>query len=528
MINTKKSIRWGVFAIPFCLTIAVIILNIVNGDAFNAAIMSITDFILDDFSWLFSIVVFACVILVILAYVSPFGKVRIGGRNAVPMLKLSDYIWIVMCTIMAAGILLWACAEPLIHYYSPPSSVEAESPAALQFAMKNLFLEWSFTPMCLYGLPAILFAFLFYNAKKKFSVGSMLYPCLKDNVIEKVSPAVDVICLLALVCGMAASMGSAVFLLSDGVSFLSNGGIASDPKIWIIVGVIIVAAFVTSAVTGVLKGIRFLSTTNAWIYLSLGLFVFLAGPTFYILNLTTESFGAYLSDFCRMNLFLSAGDGDKWAMWWPVFYWCNWMAWLPITATFLGKISKGYTIREAIRVLIVYPSAFSILWLGIFSSTAVYYELSGVGVYAASQNIGPAYATYTVLEQLPLTVLMIVVFLIIVFISFVTASDSNTSAMSSLCTGGLSDEDSESPTWLKIVWGTLIGATCLVFLIAFRSTDAIKYLSNLGGFPVVFLMLFFLGSFIKIMKNPKKYDVHKEDYDEDGNPIPSERLKAEY
>ena len=442
-------------------------------------------------------------------------------------LNMSNYVWIVLCTIMAAGILLWACAEPMYHYYGPPADIAPESAEAIDFLMKDIFLEWTFTPMCIYGVPAILFAFLFYNAKKDYSLGNMLYPTFSYDTAKKVSPVVDVICLLALVCGMAASMGSAVFLVTGGMSTLTNGGISSGALTWTIVGAVIVAAFVASAVSGVMKGIRILSTFNSRIYMALGLFVFLFGPTFYILSLIVEGFGAYLTDFAAQSLFLSVRNGDHWADWWPVFYWCNWMAWMPVTSAFLGRISRGYTVREAIRVIVVFPALFSVLWLGLFSGASLYYELNGAGINEAMTNGGTEFATYAVFQQMPIPTITIAVFLLIVFVSFVTASDSNTNAMSGLCTSGLTAEDTESPTWLKVVWGVTIGAMCIIFINAFQTTDALKYLSNLGGFPVVFFLIIISISFVKVMMNPKKYDTFQEDYDEYGRPLPSERLASE-
>ena len=198
MEGTKK-IRWGVFLIPWILSLVAIALNFVNGDLFNSVVMSITNFILEKFSWLFTVMSFTCVVLTVMAYFTPFGNVRIGGRKARSILKQSNYVWIVLCTIMAAGILLWACAEPMYHYYAPPAHVEAETPDAITFLMENIFLEWTFTPMCIYGMPAALFAFLFYNAKKEYSIGSMLYPAIKYEKAKKLSPAVDMLSLLGLV-----------------------------------------------------------------------------------------------------------------------------------------------------------------------------------------------------------------------------------------------------------------------------------------------------------------------------------------
>ena len=522
----SKKVKWGIFGIPWALCIITIILNFAAGESFNAGVMAITNFIFADFGWLFCLMSFICVVMIAIAYILPFGRVRIGGRKAKPVMKMSNYVYIVLCTIMAAGILLWACAEPMYHYYGPPAHVTPESSDAITFLMSDIFLEWTFTPMCIYGVPAILFAFLFYNCGKKYSVGSMLFPTLNDNMTEKVSPVVDVICLVALVCGMAASMGSAVFLIAEGGATLT-GAFTSGPAAWIIVAVLIVGAFVISAVSGVMKGIRILSTWNSRIYFELGAFVFVFGPTVFCLSNTVEGFGDYLTNFAKISLFHSVADGDAWAAWWPVFYWCNWMAWMPVTSTFLGRLSKGYTVREAIQVIVIWPALFSVGWLGLFSSASLYYEMNGAGINEAMTNNGTAAATYAVLQQMPISVITIAVFLVIVFLAIVTASDSNTNAMAGLCTGGLTQDDQESPTWLKVVWGATIGVMCIIFILAFQSTDALKYLSNLGGFPVVFLLIIIVFSFAKVIRNPYKYDLHKEDYDEHGQPIPSVRLKSE-
>ena len=175
----------------------------------------------------------------------------------------------------------------------------------------------------------------------------------------------------------------------------------------------------------------------------------------------------------------------------------------------------------------LFPSLFSVAWLGLFSSSSIYYELAGKGINDAMQAGGTASATYAVLQQLPVPIISITIFLAIVFVSFITASDSNTNAMAGLCTDGVTTDDSESPAWLKIVWGITIGVLCVIFIRAFQSTDALKYLSNLGGFPIVFLLIIIAVSFVKIMINPAKYDLRGEDYDEHGRPIPSKRLISE-
>ncbi len=192
----------------------------------------------------------------------------------------------------------------------------------------------------------------------------------------------------------------------------------------------------------------------------------------------------------------------------------------------MGKISKGFTVREVINVIFFIPALFSVAWIGLFSGTAINFELAGLGINGAMTAGGTEAATFAVLNNLPLSILTIPLFLFIVFVSFVTASDSNTNAMAGLCTNGLTADDTESPIILKVVWGVTLGILCLTAVCG-NGIDGIKELCNVGGFPATIFFVFFLAGWIKIMRNPAKYDTFKEDYDKDGNPIPSQRLPFE-
>ena len=125
--------------------------------------------------------------------------------------------------------------------------------------MDTMFLEWTLTPMCIYGLPAILFAFVFYNMKLPFSIGAMLAPAIGNERAKKLMPVVDVICLFALCTGMAASLGQGVLLLSGGIEDYSSGLLQSGMVLWFISTAVIVAMFIIAAATGVARGIRKLS-----------------------------------------------------------------------------------------------------------------------------------------------------------------------------------------------------------------------------------------------------------------------------
>lgn len=514
-ISTIKRIRWQIFLPPWLIAIAILMLNITNYDLFSRGMACVIQWILHHFSWLLNLTTFLCVIIVMIAYFSPLKNIRIGGAKSEPLLSYPNYIWVVLCTIMGSGLMLWACAEPMYHLYFPPANITAGacSGEAVMWAMENILLEWTFSPMALYALPTVLFGFVFYNMKKDFSIASMLIPALvhhdlpADSIARKLAPLVDSLCLFSLCMGMSASLGTGILLLAGGLEKITHGRIPSNQTVWVICGIAIVSVFVISASLGLMRGIRLLSKLNSYFYLVLGLFIFTFGPTSYLLDLCVESFGAYLSDFFKISLRTSAAWGDGWSQRWPTFYWCVWLAWMPASSVFLGRISRGYTIREVLNVVFMLPSFFSVVWLVIFSGTAIHFELTGKGIHAAMQAGGIAAATYAVLENMPLTALTVPLFLLVALLSYVTSADANTNAIAGLCTKGITTQDSEPSVVQKFIWGTTIGALSIIMLVAF-DIEGVKLLSYLGGFPSVFLMLLFMVGFVKIMMNPQKYDIY--------------------
>jgi choline-glycine betaine transporter len=523
--TVKLTLRKGVFFPPWLLLIAMVIVSLVNGDVFLAGLNAVTGWILNNFAWAFNLTVLACVITIIFIWFSPLGKVRIGGNKARPIMKFWDLAWITLCTIIAAGILFWACAEPMYHMYAPPAAagVQAGSAGSAIFAMKTMFLEWTWSPCAIYTVATILFAFVFYNMNQPYSMGSALVPVFGEKV-KRYNTVVDVICLFALVAGMAASLGTGTLTIGGGIE--NRFGIPSAPLSWGIIIAVIVTSFVASSISGVMRGIRMLSNINTKVYMVLIIFLLVFGPTAFMLNFTTESMGAYLRDFFSMSLMTGDIFQDSWAKSWPIFYWCNWLAWTPITAVFLGKILKGYTVRDAIKCNLVIPAVFGTIWIGLFATASIYYELNGIGLYDTLLDKGAEAVVYVVFEQLPLAVIVIPFYLFIVFISFVTAADSNTNAMAGLCTHGITVEEQESWPWLKVVWGVSIAVMTWI-LISFAGIDGIKAASNLGGFPNMFLVIIMIIGLWKIGINPRKYDVHKEDYDSSGRPIEVPQLPME-
>ena len=516
-----------VFWPPFLLLLAAIILNFIAPDSkdengkrvlgeFSKTVENANGWILENFGWLFSICAFLAVILCIVICItclwkSGFGNVRIGGRDAKPLMSLWNWFSITICTTIAIGILFWSTAEPIAHLTQPPSGLEPNSHEAAVFALSTMYLHWSFTPYALYCVASLMFAFAYYNMRQPFSLGSTVTPLFGKWSTGKGSYLIDAICLYSLVLGMAAALGSGILMLGGGLNDLF--GIASTTWVWAGIATAIVFTFIISSATGLMNGIRILSDVNTKLLVCLSLIPLVFGPTIFIFTLGGEALLDYVVNFFPRNLTMTqAKDGttsflvpDAWGKSWTVFYWAVWMAWAPITACFLGRIAYGRTVKEFMLINFIFPSLFGIAWMTIFSSTAIHQqmnfapELGLASLESVYNNLGAESVSYEVFKQFPIATVLIIFYMFSSFVCFVTSSDSNMSAMASISSTGISPENPEGNKWLKIVWGLTVGTVAWIMISFAGGVEGVKLLSNLGGFPAAFLELLIIASLLRVV-----------------------------
>jgi choline-glycine betaine transporter len=489
-----NKIRHLVFWPAFILLFTALVISVLFPKEFLETVSVLNKQLLQKFGSSFSVVVLLMVFTCILICCSPLGKIKIGGATATPLLNRWRLFSITLCTTIATGILFWGSAEPIYHFNSPPQSsgIVAGTEDAAVFAMSSVFLHWTFTPYAIYTVPTIAFALAFYNYNSGFSLASMLFPFFGKNQNldskpnSKLSSIVDVLCLFALIAGMSASLGTGILTLAGGLNFAL--GIEKNQFLLFSICFVTVAAFVISASSGLMKGIRILSSINVYAFIVIALFIFLLGPIQGILSISFKGFSAYISGFFEKNLYNIIHPGDAWANDWTVFFWANWMAWAPISAMFLGRISRGYTVRELILFNWIVPALFSMVWMSIFSGTALSFQLDKTAdLSEVLKNDGYESVIYAIMNSYPLKAFVSLFFIFIVFLSYVTAADSNTEAMSAMSTKNISADSASAPMFLKIIWGVVIGATAYIMINA-AGIEGIKMLSNLGGLPALLLL----------------------------------------
>lgn len=508
----KKKIRWWVVVPPSILVVLSVILNIFMPNIFLEKVNFINNKIIGTFGSTFSIVGVIMLLLCIVIYIHPISKTKIGGKNAKPILKKHTWFGVALCTSVAAGVLFWAIAEPLYHMIDPPKflGIMPNSNESSLFAMSTMFLHWCFTPYALYTVPAILFAYMYYNKKKSNSLSSMIIPLIGDKLSNKLSPFIDALALYTLILGMASSLATGILTICGGINYI--GGYSINKIMLFSVMIVIVFMFIISCTTGLTNGIKKLSNLNIVMFGILVVIVLIFTDLGQVTKIASNGFGSYISNFVKSSTLAASHPEDSWGNSWTVFYWCNWMAWAPITALFLGRISYGYTIREAIFVNFIGPALCAIVWITIFSGSAINMQMNNHLLGNILMKNGAESAIFKFLEAFPLSSIIIPLFVAVLAISLVTTCDSTTSSMSNLCYKGLKKVDDEAGIAIKIFWGVLIGVLGFTML-STSGIQGIKILSNIGGLPGLIIQLITALSIVKLMFTYKKGNIEDDEKD---------------
>ncbi|MDP5053710.1 MAG: BCCT family transporter [Congregibacter sp.] len=499
-----------VFWPTFIVLMVAMAISILDLERFLTVTRALNNTILERFGWLFSYGSFYLVLLTITAYLSPLGKTIIGGPSSKPLLSKPRWFFITLCTTLAVGILFWTTSEPIYHLNAPPVSkgIEPGSDDAAAFSLSAMFLHWSFTPYAIYTIPSLTFALAFYNRRLPFSISSSLRPVFGRLVVGRQADVIDTLALSALVTGMASSLGTGALSLIGGTGEFFD--VSRNPLSLGIAILLIVATFVWSAASGLHKGIARLSSINAMLLVALGLFALAVGPTLFLLGFSLTGLSTYTSTFLEMSLFTGSIAGDAWPLQWSVFYWAVWFAWAPVSALFLGRLGRGYSVREYIRINFLYPSLFAIVWISIFSGTAIHMDMIDPGLLNnVLQEHGPGKILYAVFAAFPLSAFTVPLLVFIAFVSFVTAADSNTDAIGRLCQKGVTAEsDEKTGIPAKVIWGAVIGLVSWT-MVSFAGVAGIRMLSNLGGIAAVTIVLGTSLTLIRWLIKPPLLEKHE-------------------
>jgi glycine betaine transporter len=451
--------------------------------------------------WFFMLIVTAFLLLCLWFAFGRHGKIRLSKNDERPEFSTASWLSMLFAAGMGVGLLFWGVAEPVMHFGGAPGP-EVGSTAAARHAFVVTGFHWGLHAWAVYGIAALVLAYFGFKKGTPYLPGGPLRATFSGRWVEPVSGASDLVAVLAIAFGVAGSIGMGTFQLHTGLAAV---GLVPDESLAVdmtILGVLIVA-YLASASTSLDKGIQILSNVNMALAILLLAFLLFAGPTAHLLRTFATGVGDYFANLIPMSLQLYpyADEGARgWAHSWTLTYFVWWIAWAPFVGIFIARISKGRTIREFVLGVLFAPTAFSLLWFAVFGGTGLYEELFGAGEVLRMVREDVAVALFSLLERLPLSLLLSGTALVLVFIFLVTSVDSATFVLGMLTTRG----SLNPPTRRKVLWGLALGGLGGALTLS-GSIDAVRAVAVLGALPFTFVMVLQVAAFLRALsKEPRR------------------------
>ncbi|GAA0446113.1 glycine betaine transporter OpuD [Lentibacillus halophilus] len=491
----KKVTR--VFYISAIVAIIFIIWGILPGSNMDNVTNQIQSFIVDKFGWFYLMSATGFVIFSIYLIFSKYGKIKLGKPNDEPEYSYITWFAMLFSAGMGIGLVFWGAAEPLSHYHTPPFGEPTTNDAA-KTAMQYSFFHWGLHPWAVYATIAMALAYFKFRKQAPGVVSAILEPLFGDKVKGSLGTIVDFIVVFATIFGVATSLGLGAKQISGGLSFVFD--FEDTIMLQLIIIAIVTVFYMTSAMTGLNKGIKYLSNTNIVLALLLMIFVLFAGPTNFIMDFFTTTFGSYIQNLPNMSFRLTPFDTDNtWINDWTLFYWSWWIAWSPFVGTFIARVSRGRTIREFVLGVLLVPTIFGGLWFSVFGGTAINLEhFGGINLIQYINDFGEEIALFALFEHIPMGFIISILAILLISTFFITSADSATFVLGMQTTGG-SLYPSNS---VKFVWGIIQSGAAAVLLWQ-GGLQALQTASIIAALPFAIILILVVFSLLKAFKEER-------------------------
>lgn len=506
------NVNGPVFFTSAIFTIISVTLTLLFHDKAEAIFGSVQNAIAENTDWFFVLSINIFLIFLIFLAFSKYGKLRIGGASAKPEFKTVSWFAMLFSAGMGIGLLFYGVGEPTMHFNRPPIG-EAHTVEAATQAMNLTFLHWGFHAWAVYALVGLALAYFTYSRGLPLTIRSVFYPFLGDKIYGPIGNIIDIFAVLATLFGLATSLGFGVQQIGAGLQYVF--GIPGGTTTQVILIVIITLIATISVVSGVDKGVKFLSEWNMRIAVLLLLIAVILGPTIFIFRSFVENTGSYIGNFLNLSTWIETYTGTNWQNSWTVFYWGWWIGWSPFVGMFIARISKGRTIKEFVLGVLIIPSLVTFFWMSAFGSVALRETLLGNTAIAEAVNTDIATSLFVFFQDFPFHNVINVIAIILIAGFFITSSDSGSLVVDSLTSGGKID----SPVGQRIFWALAEGAVAAVLLLG-GGLKALQTAAIATGLPFAFLLLIMCFSLYKGLKEDmhklvrKQNQKEKEDYEE--------------
>ncbi|MGD7732448.1 BCCT family transporter [Propionibacteriaceae bacterium G57] len=485
-----------VFGVTAALALAFVLWGILAPSSLSTFAGNGLHWVVTNTGWLFALASTGFVFFVLWLALSRYGRIPLGRDGEGPEFSTVSWIAMMFSAGMGIGLMFYGASEPLSHFITPPPGTgEAGNENAIRTAMATTMFHWALHPWAIYAIVGVAIAYGVFRKGRPLTISAVFEPLLgKRQAYGPLGKVIDMFAIFATLFGSATSLGLGALQIAEGARIVGwIGEVGNTFLILLITGLCI--AFVLSAVSGVSKGIQYLSNINMVLATVLALFVFVLGPTVFILNLIPTTAGTYLQTLMQMSARTgtSGPEAVEWLGGWTIFYWAWWISWTPFVGMFIARISRGRTIREFVAGVLLIPSVVSLIWFAIFGGAAINAEQAGAGLSEVDSAEGTLFA---LLDTMPLATVTSVIVMVLVGIFFVSGADAGSIVM-----GTISENGTIEPSRGTVIfWGAATGAVAAIMLVI-GGADALSGLQSVIIMASLPFLVVMIGMAISLVKD---------------------------
>ncbi|WP_018156478.1 BCCT family transporter [Demetria terragena] len=457
----------GIFK-PVFIPASVAILGLITivvifRDQAEDATGTLNQWVTDGVGWWYVIAVNIFLIFCFYCAFSRIGRIRLGRDDEQPEFGIASWFMMLFSAGMGIGLVFFGVAEPLTNFITPPEAYgdAPQSMEAAQHSVGLMMLQWGLHPWGIYAVVGLGLAYMSFRRGRPLAVRWLLEPLIGRQRVEGwMGHAIDTIAIVGTLFGIATSFGFGVSQLIAGLEFLGWAEESNELIIGLIAAITGIAIW--SVVSGVHKGLKWLSNINMTIAASLALVIFIVGPTIFFLKAIPDNFGEYITILPDSMFHTGPFSSDGWEATWPLGYWGWWTSWAPFVGMFIARISRGRTIREFIVGVLLAPTMASLVWFTIFGGGAIFEQRENKSVITnPDEGVNSTTALFQYFDTLPMTTVLSITAMAVVVFFFVTSSDSGSLVIDMLASGGRVD----TPVATRVYWAALEGVAAAVLLV---------------------------------------------------------------
>lgn len=497
-VNREPEIDWAIFTPAVLVVLAGSLYLMVYPESAGAMLSEARKFIMNKFLWGYLTVGFSALVFCMWLAFGPYGRVKLGAPDEAP--EYSDIHWVAMMFTAAIGasVIAWGFAEPIYYLQTPPLGIDVGSSQAFEFAHMYPLFHWGIIGWAIYALPAVPIAYMLYVKRDPIlRISSACDGALPTRGRATLKTIIDVFIVLGIVGGVTTALGFGVPLVSAMLATLIE--VPDSPMIRTLVLIMWTCLFGASVYRGLKSGIKLLADLNIVLGIVVIVFVLVAGPTLFILEITINSLGLMIDNFVRMSTWTDPIDNGSFPDDWTGFYWAWWIAYTGMVGLFFGRISRGRTIRQLVLGVIGWGCVGTWLFLAIMGGYSLYIEVNGIlDVQQILSEQGMSFLNALVIESMPLGKITLGVFTLLSIVFYATTIDSSAYVLSSICAKNLAN-DQEPKRWSRVVWALLL-AVIAIGILRSGALDTVLSITVLSSVPLIPIICLLCVSLVRWLK----------------------------